>query len=95
MNMKHAQLIQTFDRLRELDPRNAAEYAYILAVLFLRDGDTKEAIRFGLESIALFDQCPMETYEDCVARNHFIDGVALPDLIHQEVVRDRLKPLPI
>lgn len=91
--MQHAALEQTLNSLREVDPRNAAEYAYVLAQLHKRAGNNDEAIRYGREAIALFDKCRMETMEECAARNVVIEGVALPDLIHQDVVRDRLQPL--
>ncbi|MDP2631832.1 MAG: hypothetical protein Q8P30_03655 [Candidatus Uhrbacteria bacterium] len=93
--MTVASLEQTLNSLREVDPRNAAEYAYVLAQLYKRAGNDEQAIRFGRESIALFDKCRMETMEECAARNMVIEGVALPDLIHQDVVRNRLQPLKL
>jgi nucleoside-diphosphate kinase len=93
--MQYAHLEQTLNLLREVDPRNAAEYAYVLAILHKRAGNNEKAIHFGREAIALFDKCRMETLEDCAARHVVIEGVALPDLIHQDVVRDRLKPLKL
>jgi len=93
--MKYTALEQTLNSLREVDPRNAAEYAYVLAQLYKRASKDKQAIRFGREAIALFDKCRMDSMEDCVARNVVIEGVALPDLIHQDVVRDRLQPLKL
>lgn len=91
--MQYAALEQTLNSLRDVDPRNAAEYAYVLAQLYKRAGDNEQAIRFGREAIALFDKCRMESMEECAARNVVIEGVAIPDLIHQDVVRDRLQPL--
>lgn len=93
--MQYAALEQTLNSLREVDPRNAAEYAYVLAQLHKRAGDDEQAIRFVREAIALFDKCRMESMEECAARNVVIEGVALPDLIHQDVVRDRLQPLKL
>jgi len=93
--MQYAALEQTLNSLRDVDPRNAAEYAYVLATLHKRAGDNEQAVRFGREAIALFDKCRMETMEECAARNVVIKGVALPDLIHQDVVRDRLQPLKL
>lgn len=75
--------------------KSPAEYAYVLAMLYKKAGDNKQAVRFGQESITLFNECSMDTMEDCAARNVVIEGVALPDLIHQDVVRDRLKPLAL
>lgn len=94
-SMQYADLEQTLNSLRDVDPRNAAEYAYVLATLHKRAGDHEQAIKFGREAIALFDKCRMETMDDCAARNVVIEGVALPDLIHQDVVRDRLQPLTL
>jgi len=93
--MQYAHLEQTLNLLREVDPRNASEYAYVLAMLHKRAGNNEKAIHFGREAIALFDKCRMETLEDCAARHVVIEGVALPDLIHQDVVRDRLKPFKL
>lgn len=93
--MQYAALEQTLNSLREVDPRNAAEYAYVLAQLHKRAGEDEQAIRFGREAIALFDKFRMESMEECAARNVVIEGVALPDLIHQDVVRDRLQPLKL
>lgn len=93
--MQYAALEQTLNSLRDVDPRNAAEYVYVLAQLHKRAGDNEQAIRFGRESIALFDKCQMGTMEECAARNVVVEGVALPDLIHQDVVRNRLQPLKL
>ncbi|MDO8654894.1 MAG: hypothetical protein Q7R48_00455 [bacterium] len=101
--MQYTALEQTFSALKDVDPRNAAEHAYALAMLYKQAGDNEEAIRFGREAILLFDKCHMETLEECAALNQTIEGVALPDLIrqrvalpdliHQDVVRGRLQPL--
>lgn len=93
--MTIASLEQTLNSLRDVDPRNAAEYAYVLAQLHKRDGNDEQAIRFGREAITLFDKCQMETMEDCAARNVVIEGVAFPEFIHQDVVRDRMQPLAL
>lgn len=93
--MKYRALEQTFEALKNVDPRNAAEHAYALAALYRRDDNKEEAIRFGREAIALFDKCPMETADSCAACNVIIEGIAIPDLIHQDVVRDRLWPLAL
>ena len=93
--MQYAVLGQTLKSLREVDPRNAAEHAYALAMLHKQDGNDEQAILFGREAIALFGKCQMETMEACAARNVVIEGVAIPDLIHQDVVKDRLQPLKL
>ena len=93
--MTNVELEKNLAELREVNPRKAAEIAYVLARIHLKDGDTDKAERFGRESIRLFDQCEMKTLEDCAARFVTLAGIALPELIHQAVVRDRLKPLKL
>ncbi|MBI2050550.1 MAG: hypothetical protein HYT31_01975 [Parcubacteria group bacterium] len=93
--MQSTSLEQALNALRATDPRNAAEHAYALAMLHKQAGNSEQAVRFGRDAIALFGACRMETMEDCAARNTVIEGVALPDLIHQDVVRDRLQPLTL
>ena len=91
--MQYETLEQILKSLHDVDPRNAAEYAYALAMLYKRAGNSEQAVRFGREAIALFNKCHMETMEECAARNVVIESIAIPDLIHQDVVRDRLQPL--
>lgn len=94
--MQYTALEQTLNSLCEVDPRNAAEYAYALAMLYKNVGNDAEAIRFGRESIALFDTCTMDTMEQCACQNVIIGGIPMPSsYIHQEVVRERLKPLKL
>ena len=91
--MRYGDLKQTLESLQNTDVRNAAEYAYVLAALHHRDGDMEEARHFGREAIALFGRCQMQTMEDCAARNVVIEGIALPSIMHEDVVRNRLQPL--
>lgn len=79
----------------ENNNREAAEVAYALAELYLREGDTEKATQFGSKSIRLFEECEMNTQEDCAAINMNIGGVIIPSLIHQDVVRSRFKVLGI
>lgn len=88
-------LVKEFEKVRESNRRKAAEMAYVLAKLHLDAGELEKAAEYGRESIRLFDQCRMETLEDCAAQLVTLSGVALPSLIHQDVVRDRLKALRI
>ena len=90
-NSAVAKLEKTVKSLRKVDPRNAAEYAYAIAMLHKRDGNFDEAKKYAQMAIDLFDQCQMNTMEECAARNVVIEGVAIPDLVHQGVVRNRIK----
>lgn len=89
--MSFASLEGILNDLETVDPRNAAEYAYALAVLYQQGGNSDRATQLGLKAITLFGLCRMETMEDCAALNVAIEGVVIPDLIHENVVRDRLK----
>lgn len=93
--MKYALLETTFAILKESDPRNAAEHAYALAVLYQRQGNLDEAVRFGREAITLLGQCPTDTLNECAARNTILEGVAIPDILHEAVIRDRLQSLAL
>lgn len=91
--MNHSSLQQKLNSLKGVDPRNAAEYAYALAMISKHKGNNDQAVQFGNEAIALFDRCDMDTMENCASRNTTIEGVVIPDIIHQDVVRDHLRPL--
>ncbi len=93
--MKHTQLEETLSAMKVSAPRNAAEHAFALATLHNREGNVGKALHFGRESIALFDSCPSETLSDCAARNIVIDGIVIPDIIHSDVVRNRLQSLSL
>ncbi|MCG2690644.1 RdgB/HAM1 family non-canonical purine NTP pyrophosphatase [Candidatus Parcubacteria bacterium] len=84
-----------FEETKQSDKRKAAEVAYVLAKIYLDKKDMKKATDYGKQSIQLFDQCDMETMEDCVARYTILSGIVLPDLIHQDVVRNRLMLLEL
>jgi len=88
-------LEKDFDNMKDVDPRKAAEVAYVLAKLHLDDGDIEKATRFGQESIRLFDKCEMETLKDCATHYTILEGVVLPDIIHQDVIRNRLNALEL
>lgn len=92
-DMTREEVEQLFSNLRETEPRKAAEVAYVLARLYLNEGNTGKATEFGRESIWLFDQFKLDTLEEAAANYAVLGGVGLPEYIHQEVVRDRLKPL--
>ena len=92
---KYANIEEILNSLRDADPRNAAEYAYVLAVLYKQDGKNEQAIRFGRESISLLNKCPMETLEDCCSRNDVIVGIGMPSYFHKDIVRNNLKPLEL
>lgn len=93
--MKVKNIEKRFEETKEDDPRNAAEIAYVIAMIAKGKGDKEKAIKYGKESIDLFDKLNPQTMEECAAINTDINGIALPELIHSGVVRERLKPLEL
>lgn len=89
--MINEELEQKLAELRGDKPREAAEYAYALAQIARGQGDNESARTFGKDAIALFDANPMDTLEQCAAINVTLGGIAIPSIIHQDVVRDRLQ----
>jgi len=75
--------------------RNAAEQAYALAMLHKQEGNREEATRYGQETLRLLSGVSAESASDCAALNVTIGGIAIPDMFHEEVVRDRLQPLSL
>lgn len=86
---------QEFGKMKTEDPRKAAELAYVIAKAAKDSGDTEKATKFGKESIAIFDKLNVQTQEECAAKHVTVNGIALPDLIHSDVVHDRLKPIEV
>jgi hypothetical protein len=93
MNYYDSFLEETFERLKQVDKRRAAEIAYVLAVLMFEERDVERATNYGRESIKLFEELNIQTLDQAAARYVVLNGVALPDYIHEWVVRDRLKML--
>lgn len=77
------------------NPREAAELAYVIAMSAKATGNNDKAIQYGKESVELFDQLNVQTLEECATKFVVVNGVAMPELIHADVVRDRLSPLQI
>ena len=94
---KYPDIEKVLRSLRDADQRNAAEYAFVLAILYKQAGDNEQAIYFGKEAIALLKECGMkfESLLECYAYNGIIEGVMLPDLIYPDVIRRCLLPLEL
>lgn len=73
------------------DKRNAAETAYAIAILSKEAGDLKKAKKYAENAISIFKELNIQGLEDAAARNNVIGGVVIPELIHENVVKDRLK----
>ena len=84
---------QEFKKIKMQEPRRAAELAYVIAAIAKKEGNIDKALTYGKESVSLFDGLKIETQEECAAMFVTVNGIALPDLIHSDVVKDRLRPL--
>lgn len=77
------------------DPRAAAETAYALAFWY-RENDVEGARRFdlakawALRAIEQLDILPSDSIEDVASTRQSVGGVPIPDLLHSDVVRQRL-----
>jgi hypothetical protein len=85
-NLEH-----TFETLKETNKRAAAEIAYALGELRRREGDYELMRWYRAESVRLFLEVEVNTEADAEAIYHQINGVWLPDLIHEGVVLNRLQ----
>lgn len=85
------ELERRFARECEVDKRNAAEIAYAVAVVSRKAGDFEKAKRYAEAAISMFEELNTTALEDAAARNSVIEGVVIPELIHENVVRDRLR----
>lgn len=88
------ELEKRFEEFERKSKREAAEIAFAIARYY---GDSRSRFdrattrKFGLKSIELFEQCEMQTMQQCGTIHDVIAGVVLPDLIHEGVVRFRAK----
>ena len=68
-------------------PRLAAEVLWVIARVYDEDrNDHRTALFCARKSIELFNQCSLNTAEECAARFVTLLGKALPSYIHQDVV---------
>jgi hypothetical protein len=88
-------LAAQYDQELPRDPRAAAETAYALAFRY-RDHDIDGERRFdlagewALRAIALLDSLPSDSIDDLVSTRPTVGGVPIPELLHAQVVRERL-----
>lgn len=81
------------------DKRTAAETAYALAWRYRTEyvdcvqSPVEIARKWALRSIELFDTLPSDTVEQVSSTRMSVGGVDLPELLHADVVRERLADL--
>lgn len=89
------QIEKRFHKMKDKNPKKAAELAYVIAMNAKHNGNEQKAIEFGKECLRLLDIVGPQTMEECTPIFTTINGVALPEFLHQDVVKDRLSPLII
>lgn len=67
-----------------------AEDYYALAVQHLQAGKYQMARKFADISIYFYEQVNIETIEDAAPTRPIVRGVNMPDIMHEDVVRERL-----
>jgi hypothetical protein len=83
--------IAEFERLHSRGhKREAAELAYAIAVRLQAEGRVRAASEYGRACLALYDELPTETIEQCTPTQMNVAGVSLPNYLHEDVVRSRL-----
>lgn len=84
-----------YEEMKVSDPRKAAEIAYVIAMIAKAKGDGEKALKFGRESVKLLDELNVQTMEECATRYSVLNGIGLPEFIHSDMVRERMKPLTL
>lgn len=84
-----------YEKMKVSDPRKAAEIAYVIAMKAKAKGDNEKAIRFGKESVRILDELNVQTMEECATFYVVLNGIGLPEFIHSDMIRDRMKPLTL
>ncbi len=79
--------------MKDKNPKKAAEIAYVIAKNAKNNGNSYKATEFGKECIRLLDIVNPQTMEECAPLLTVVNGIALPEFLHQDVVKDRLSPL--
>lgn len=93
------ELEAAFDREVRSNKRAAAETAYALAYRYRTEyvpagrPQVELAREWAQRSIELLDSLPSDSVEQVVSTRQSVGGVPLPDLLHADVLRDRLADL--
>lgn len=70
--------------------KQRAEENYASAILSMRQGDLVGAREYGSMVIQLYQKVGIQTLQDAAPTRMRIQGVELPDIMHEDVVRKRL-----
>ncbi len=72
------------------DLKRKAEESYAAAITWKREGNVGRARAFAIEAISLYEQLNIQTLEEAAPTRMRVNGVELPDIMHQDVVKERL-----
>jgi len=95
LELRLRQIEKRYNKMKGKNPKKAAELAYVIAMKSKRNGNSIKAVEFGKECLRLLDLTNPQTMDECAPIFTVVNGVALPEFLHQEVVRDRLSPLAL
>jgi len=70
--------------------KDTAERLYAQAVQYKNQGNVEQARQLGLAAIAIYETMEFPTLESALSMNNRIDGIVIPDFMHDGVVRKRL-----
>ncbi|MFJ2604894.1 MULTISPECIES: hypothetical protein [unclassified Streptomyces] len=71
----------------------ATESAYALASRYRGEGDWEKSREWVKQCLQLLEGCPADTMEQVATTRTSIGGVALPNYLHEGVVRERFGDL--
>jgi len=82
---------------KELDllDRKRAEILFVLAILNAKRGYVRVAKGYAEECILLLHRIGADSYKECATNFTCLEGVAMPEFLHEDVVRARLKPFQV
>ena len=83
------QEIATKSEQRDSQKRRAEEF-YAAAITSQRQRDVGRARAYAKEAIGLYEQLNIQTLEEAAPTRMRVNGVELPDIMHQDVVKQRL-----
>lgn len=84
-------LVGEFEGISHGHPRDGAEVAFAIGLLYLQRGNREKAKEWGLRSIQFFRQCDTSSMGKCEPVHPIIGGIRLPELIHDKAVMFRMK----
>jgi hypothetical protein len=73
--------------------KEAAELAYVVSIRRQAEGHVREASAYAQKCLALYEELPTDTIDQCAPTRVKIAGVSLPDYLHENVIRSRLSHL--